>query len=136
MFIAITPSGSASQSRPTREEVKRLASNQWQQPWHELEDSGFQLMELIPAELTDDCESREVIVSERWGALLSRKEACIYLSIRESKFNELVASGHFQGVMVASDRLIRYKKSDLDDFIQRLPTGRGKKNFMVEHTRA
>ncbi len=61
---------------------------------------------------------------ERWPALMSREHACEYLDIGVTLFNGLVASEQIKSVRIGA--AIRYRKTDLDNFVDRLEEGRGK----------
>lgn len=63
--------------------------------------------------------------TERWPALMTAEDAQAYLSISETKFKELRTVGVIRSVRVGSDRLIRYRRADLDTFIDGLPDGSG-----------
>lgn len=64
--------------------------------------------------------------SHRWPALLTRKEAAEYLGIGKTSFSNLLARGVIRGVKHWSGaRDPKYKRSDLDDYIESLEYGSG-----------
>ena len=63
-------------------------------------------------------------MSERWPALLKREEAADYLGIGVTALNGLRASEQIKSVRIAGS--IRYRKTDLDNFIENLEEGSGK----------
>ena len=64
------------------------------------------------------------ITRERWPALLDRRQACEYLQLGESTFKSLRATGRLKSVRITNS-LIRYRRSDLDRFIESLEEGEG-----------
>jgi excisionase family DNA binding protein len=62
-------------------------------------------------------------VSERWPATLTREQAMEYLNVGETLFKSLVASGQIRPVRIKS--LIRYRRTDLDQFVAELEEGKG-----------
>jgi len=65
-------------------------------------------------------------MAERWPALLTAEDAVEYLAIGATKFKELRSLGLIRSVCVGSDRIVRYRRSDLDRFIDELPDGSGR----------
>ncbi len=57
------------------------------------------------------------------GGLLTRKEAAAYLGIAEMTLSIWKSTGRYNLPVVKVGRLVRYKKSDLDAFIDRRTTG-------------
>lgn len=57
------------------------------------------------------------------GGLLSRKEAAAYLGIAEMTLSIWKSTGRYNLPVVKIGRLVKYKKSDLDAFIERRTTG-------------
>jgi excisionase family DNA binding protein len=51
--------------------------------------------------------------------LLSRREAAAYLGVSEQTLAIWKCTGRYNLACVKVGRLVKYKKSDLDDFIQR-----------------
>ena len=65
-------------------------------------------------------------MSERWPALLTRKEAAEYLSISPTSFSLLIAKGVIRGVKhYQAVRDPKYKRTDLDEYIESLEYGDG-----------
>jgi hypothetical protein len=64
-------------------------------------------------------------MAERWPALLTQEDACLYLSISATKFKEFKSLGLIRSVLVGSSRLVRYRRADLDQFVDELPDGSG-----------
>ena len=62
-------------------------------------------------------------MSDRWPALMKRDEAAAYLGIGVTTFNGLVASEQIKSVRIAG--AIRYRRTDLDSYVERLEEGRG-----------
>lgn len=58
-------------------------------------------------------------MSERWPGLLTKEQACEYLGIGETKLTSLRASEQIKSVRIG-ERIIRYRKTDLDRFIDEL----------------
>lgn len=58
-----------------------------------------------------------------WPALLSTKQAAGYLSLSVAKVRELRSRGFLKSVRV--DGAIRYRRRELDQFIESLPEGEG-----------
>lgn len=52
-------------------------------------------------------------------AFLSRKEAAIYLGVREQTLAIWLSTKRYNLPVVKVGRLVKYKKSDLDEFIKR-----------------
>jgi excisionase family DNA binding protein len=63
-------------------------------------------------------------MSDRWPALLKREEAAEYLGVGVTTLNGLRASEQIKSVRVL-DGVIRYRRSDLDEFIERLEEDKG-----------
>ena len=61
---------------------------------------------------------------ERWPALLSLQDAAEYLGVSTQTVGRLKAAGAIRSVVVKGT-LIRYRRSDLDLYIERLPEGQG-----------
>lgn len=59
----------------------------------------------------------------RWPALLKREEAAAYLGIGVTALNGLRASEQIKSVRIAGS--IRYRKSDLDSYVEELPEAKG-----------
>lgn len=59
-------------------------------------------------------------MSDRWPALMSKKDAAEYIGISLTQFNRMLMCGHFVPKRI-SDRRIGIKRSDLDDYIESLP---------------
>jgi len=57
------------------------------------------------------------------GGLLTRKEAAAYLGIAEMTLSIWKSTGRYNLPVVKIGRLVKYKKSDLDAFIDRRTTG-------------
>ncbi len=57
------------------------------------------------------------------GGLLSRKEAAVYLGVAEMTLSIWKSTGRYNLPVVKIGRLVKYKKSDLDAFIERRTTG-------------
>ncbi len=57
------------------------------------------------------------------GGLLTRREAAAYLGIAEMTLSIWKSTGRYNLPVVKVGRLVRYKKSDLDAFIERRTTG-------------
>lgn len=57
-----------------------------------------------------------------WPALLDRHGACAYLSIGRNKLQELVQERQVRPVLVKG--LVRYRRHELDQLIQALPSRR------------
>ena len=62
---------------------------------------------------------------ERWPALLSRKDAAEYLDISPRFFSDLVAMGKIRGVKILANSQPKYKRADLDAFIESMQYGQG-----------
>ena len=62
---------------------------------------------------------------QRWPALLNRKEAAEYLGVSASQVSILISSGKLKGVKFFSNSHPKYKKSDLDLFVESLEYGQG-----------
>ncbi len=60
------------------------------------------------------------------GGLLTRKEAAVYLGIAEMTLSIWKSTGRYNLPVVKIGRLVRYKKSDLDAFIERRTVGGAK----------
>lgn len=65
-------------------------------------------------------------MGERWPALMTTAEACEYLSIGETTLRQLRASRQLPSVTIKGGSLVRFRRSDLDLFIERLPEGIGR----------
>lgn len=64
------------------------------------------------------------ITRERWPSLLDTRQACEYLQVGVSTFQQLRAARKITSVRVTKS-LIRYRRSDLDRFIESLEEGSG-----------
>lgn len=64
------------------------------------------------------------ISRERWPSLMDIRLACDYLQVKETTFRSLIAERHFAPVRIRRS-LIRYRRSDLDRFIESLEEGGG-----------
>ncbi len=53
-------------------------------------------------------------------ALLGRRDAADYLSISYTMFKAFEASGDIKGIKIGTGRECRYRRSDLDNLIDRL----------------
>jgi hypothetical protein len=53
-------------------------------------------------------------------ALLSRQMAADYLSIGNTMFRQFEASGDIKGIEIGSGKEKRYRRSDLDDLVERI----------------
>lgn len=61
--------------------------------------------------------------AERWPALLSRAEAAEYLGVSETTISREKAGGRLHSVTIRG--LIKYRRSELDSYIESLPYGDG-----------
>lgn len=64
------------------------------------------------------------VTAPHWPELMRREMAAAYLDMGPSTFDRLTAAGKIKGKRLTG-RLIRYRKADLDRFIEKLPYGRG-----------
>ena len=64
-------------------------------------------------------------VSERWPALLSRKEAAEYLGVGERSLSTLKAMGLIKSVKMFANAQPKFKRVDLDEYIDSLEYGDG-----------
>ena len=64
------------------------------------------------------------ITRERWPSLLTTAQACEYLQVGETTLKQLRASKKFASVRITKS-LIRYRRSDLDRFVESLEEGLG-----------
>lgn len=62
----------------------------------------------------------QVVASELQPALLSHQDAAGYLSVSERKLSYLVDDGKIEPVRI--DRCVRYRLTDLNRFVDSLPT--------------
>lgn len=62
-------------------------------------------------------------MSDRWPALMSVKQAAEYLSTSEATVRRLKANGEIKSVRLRGD--VKYRRYDLDKFIDKLPEGSG-----------
>ncbi len=60
-------------------------------------------------------------MSDRWPALLSRELAAEYLGVSLTTFKRMIADGVISTVLIRD--MPRYKRSDLDAYIDDLPNG-------------
>ena len=58
-----------------------------------------------------------------WPALLNKRQAAAYTSLSQRTLERLAASGELQGRRIGS-RTIRYRKQDIDVWIEGLESGR------------
>lgn len=65
-------------------------------------------------------------MAERWPALLSKSDAAEYLGIGVTTLNGLRARGELSTVLIGDGRIVRYRRSDLDRFIESLKEGQAK----------
>ena len=63
---------------------------------------------------------------ERWPALLTQSQAADYLSVCEKTLQRLKAAEEIKSVMIRGGSIIRFRRTDLDRFIEELPEGNGK----------
>lgn len=61
---------------------------------------------------------------DRWPALLTLAEAANYLGVGETTIKQLRASEQISSVRIR-EKIIRYRRVDLDKFIEGLPEGIG-----------
>ena len=61
---------------------------------------------------------------DRWPALLTLAEAARYLGVGETTVKQLRASEEISSVRIR-EKIIRYRRVDLDKFIEGLPEGVG-----------
>jgi excisionase family DNA binding protein len=64
-------------------------------------------------------------MSERWPALLTTEDAAEYLGLSVKSLNRLRAAQRIKSVTVRDGSFIRFRRSDLDAFIEDLPYGNG-----------
>lgn len=64
-------------------------------------------------------------MSERWPGLLSREEAADYLGVSIETLSRMKAGGELRSVTLRGGSIIRYRRVDLDAFIDNLPFGDG-----------
>lgn len=60
---------------------------------------------------------------ERWGGLLTADEVCEYLSCSQTKFKQLRACGVLKPVAGLGERLPRYRRWEIDKWIDEMPYG-------------
>lgn len=78
---------------------------------------------------------------DRWPALLTLSDAANYLGVGETVIKQLRASEQISSVKIR-EKLIRFRRVDLDKFIEQLPAGGGefpagnKKRSTSNHTEA
>lgn len=65
-------------------------------------------------------------MSDRWPALMSRKDAAEYLDVSSRYFSDLVAMGKIRGVKFMSNSQPKYKRADLDSLIESMEYGQGR----------
>lgn len=61
---------------------------------------------------------------DRWPALLTLAEAARYLGVGETTIKQLRAAEQISSVRVR-EKIIRYRRVDLDKFVEGLPEGVG-----------
>lgn len=66
-----------------------------------------------------------LLSAERWPALLRPPEAASYLGVSETVVKQLRGSELIMSVRIPGTSAIRYRRSDLDRFIENLPEGIG-----------
>lgn len=64
-------------------------------------------------------------MSERWPALMSTEDAAEYLGLSVKSLHRLRAAERIRTVTIRDGSLIRFRRSDLDAFIEDLPYGNG-----------
>lgn len=64
-------------------------------------------------------------MSERWPALLSVADAAEYLSISTRSLKRLQAAERIRPVTIRDGSFLRFRRTDLDRFIDDLPFGSG-----------
>lgn len=64
-------------------------------------------------------------MSERWPALLTAEDAAEYLSISVKSLHRLRAAERIKAVTIRDGSFIRFRRTDLDAFIDDLPYGNG-----------
>ncbi len=64
-------------------------------------------------------------MSERWPAVMSRRDAAEYLGISEREFSNLKALGVVHSVVHSFSSRPKYRRSDLDDYIETLEQADG-----------
>jgi excisionase family DNA binding protein len=69
-------------------------------------------------------------VSERWPALMSTSDAAEYLGLSESTLRRLRGGGELSSVRVRG--VTRYRRIDLDRFIESLPEGVGESQGSIQ----
>lgn len=67
------------------------------------------------------------MMTDRWPALMSKKDAAEYIGVSLTQFNRLIMSGTFIPKRI-SDRRIGIRRAELDDFIESLPDHRTSKD--------
>lgn len=60
-------------------------------------------------------------MSDRWPALLSKETAAEYLDISIPTLEREMADGKLRPVMVRGKKLIRFRRTELDEYIEDLP---------------
>lgn len=65
-------------------------------------------------------------MSERWPALMSRKDAAEYLGVSVSEIRNMKARGQIKSVLPRKGGDPKYRRSDLDQWIESLEYGDGK----------
>jgi excisionase family DNA binding protein len=64
-------------------------------------------------------------MSNRWPALLSRKDAAEYLGISPRSLSQLKAMGKIRSVKILGNGQPYYRRSELDEFVESLEYGDG-----------
>lgn len=64
-------------------------------------------------------------MSERWPALLTAEDAAEYLGISVTSLKRLKAAERIRSVTIRDGSMLRYRRTDLDAFIDDLPVGNG-----------
>jgi excisionase family DNA binding protein len=62
-------------------------------------------------------------MSDRWPALLNKQLAAEYLCFSIRTIERLVADGKLKTCLVRGSKDIRFRRSELDDFVEGLPSG-------------
>jgi excisionase family DNA binding protein len=64
-------------------------------------------------------------MSERWPALMSTEDAAEYLGLSVKSLHRLRAAERIKTVTIRDGSFIRFRRTDLDAFIDELPYGNG-----------
>ena len=81
-------------------------------------------IDIIKNLLKDDKKDSSSVVpaSNNYGDLLTRKQASEYLGVKETTLAIWKTNKRYKLPVVKVGRLVRYKKSDLDEFIEKRST--------------